>query len=311
MAKPTENDKTRVDPSDPGTALLVSINGEILPRAEAKVSVFDASFQSGDSVWEGLRVYNGHVFRLRQHLARLDKSAVVLGIPPVQYETIAQALDEVLKANHFTDNCHIRLILSRGERRTSGMDPRNALGKPTLVIIPELKPVRQNPAPLRLVTAAVRRPTPQFLDPTIHHSNQLNSILAHLEAIRQQADAALMLDVNGFVAEMDSANIFCVLDGAICTPARGSFLPGITRQCLIDLARELGHLVEERNISLVEVYGAKEVFVCGTVCEVVPIASVDGRDVRQGWSDPPVWRTLLQAYRALVERETRRSPGRT
>ncbi|MGH7190815.1 MAG: aminotransferase class IV [Acetobacteraceae bacterium] len=288
-----------------GTTLLVSVNGQVVPRAEAKVSVFDASFQSGDSVWEGLRVYNGRIFRLRQHLDRLAHSAAALGISSLPHETISRALAEVLAANGFRGDCHIRLMLSRGERRTSGMDPRNAEGGPTLVIIPELKPVSAEPEPQKLITASMRRPTPQFLDPSIHHSNQLNSILARLEAIRQGVDAALMLDVNGFVAEADSANIFAVIDGVVTTPARGSFLRGITRQCLIDLARELNGTVEERNIALAEIYGASEVFVCGTVCEVVPVAAIDGRDVSRHWADPPVWRRLLRAYRAMVERETR------
>ena len=286
------------------TQLFVSVDGKVLPHDEAKVSVFDASFQSGHSVWEGMRVYNSSVFRLHQHLERLRESAVAVGIPMLPDEDIAKAIAEVLDANGFTADCHIRLILSRGERRTSGMDPRNAKGEPTLVIIPEHKPVPEEPTSQRLVTSWIRRPTPQFLDPSIHHSNQLNSILARLDAIRQDVDAALMLDTNGFVAEADSANVFCVIDGAICTPARGSFLRGITRQCLLHLAHESGYRVEERNITLAELYSAHEVFLSGTVCEVVPIAEIDGRDVRRGWDDPPVWRRLLDEYRSLVLRET-------
>ena len=304
MPDPVKSESAKTSVAELDTTLFVSINGEVVPRDEAKVSVFDASFQSGHSVWEGLRVYNGTVFRLDTHLDRLEESSIAVGIPPLPKDYVARAIKEVLAANDFVDGCHIRLIVSRGERFTSGMDPRNAIGDPTLVIIPEHKPVSEDPIPQRFVTSSIRRPTPQYLDPSIHHSNQLNSILARLEAIRQDVDAALMLDGNGFVAEADSANIFCVIDGMIATPARGSFLRGITRQCVINLARDLGYVVEERNITLAELYSAEEVFISGTVCEIVPIVEVDGRDVHRRWGESPIWRRLLREYRSLVQRET-------
>jgi branched-chain amino acid aminotransferase len=284
--------------------LFVSVNGLVVPRREAKVSVFDASFQSGHSVWEGMRVYNGEVFRLNQHLRRLEESALAVGIPVLPDEQIRDGIKQVLAANGFTQDCHIRLILSRGERFTSGMDPRNTANGPTLVIIPERKPVAQSPVPQRLVTAQTRRPSPQFLDPSIHHSNQLNSILARLEAIRQGADAALMLDNAGFVAEADSANVFCVIGKDVCTPARGSFLRGITRECVLRIAHSEGCHVEERNITLAEVYSADEVFLTGTVCEIIPVAEVDSRPIGRADQDLPLWKRFLREYRRLVSTET-------
>ena len=185
--------------------------------ADAAVSVFDASFQSGDAIWEGLRVYNGMVFRLEEHLDRLEHSAHAMRIrSPVAGTGSADALSETLRANDATHDTHVRLMVTRGTRSTSGMDPANAPREGTLVIVPEHKPVDPEPVAQRLRTASVRRPQPQVLDPSIHHANQLNSILARLEVIDEpDVDAALMLDVHGFVAEADTANIFCVVDGRL------------------------------------------------------------------------------------------------
>ncbi len=283
--------------------LFVSVDGIVYPREDARVSVFDASFQSGHSVWEGMRVYNGVVFRLDEHLKRLQESATAVTIPVPSSEDVRRQIYEVLAANALTADCHIRMILSRGERWTSGMDPRNAIGPSTLVIIPEKKPVAVEPEPQRLVTASIRRPGPALQDPSIHHSNQLNSILARLEAIRQGADAALMLDTGGFIAEADSANIFCVIDDELVTPAIGFFLRGITRRCILSLARAKGYSVVERNITLAEAYSADEVFITGTVCEIVPVAEIDGRLISGNSGQNAVWRSLLSDYRDLVASE--------
>lgn len=284
--------------------LKIYLDGNIVPASEGKVSVFDAGFQSGDGVWEGMRVYNGVVLRLETHLDRLRDSANALRINvPLPREEIAAAIYSTLEANGFDNDTHIRLMCSRGARRTSGMDPKNAPATGTLVIIAEHKPVKERPTPQRLRTASIRRPFPQVVDPGIHHSNQLNSILARLEVLNDPGiDAALMLDADGFVAEADTANIFCFVDGVLRTPFATSCLHGITRGTILDEARKLGIEAREERLSLFEFYRADEVLVTGTVCELVPVVEIDGRKI--GTGEPgPVWQKLLDAYRAHVARE--------
>ena len=281
---------------------VIWVNGELVPRTSAHVSVLDASFQSGDSVWEGLRVYAGTVFRLSEHLERLAESAMAVQIPLPDRQKIISAVYEVVEANRLFDDCHVRLIVSRGQRRTSGMDPRNIQTGPTVVIIAEHKPVAEVPRVETLATSQVRRPTPATLDPSIHHSNQLNSILARLDAYERGADAALMLDVDGYVAEADTATVFAVIHGQLVTPALGTFIRGITRRIVIDLARERGFECMERRVALSELYAASEVFLTGTICELVPVGRIDGRQIGNGEMGP-VCVALLRAYRDTVRSE--------
>lgn len=284
--------------------LMIYVDGKLVPRAEAVVSVFDAGFQSGDAVWEGLRVYNGNVFRLPAHLQRLKDSAAALKIVlPLDERGLARAIYDTIDANQFTDGVHIRLMVTRGTRATSGMDPRNAPPVGSLFIVPEAKPVEEDPRPLRLRTSTIRRPSPDTLDPGIHHANQLNSVLARLDAYESGADAALMLDRAGFVAEADTANIFCIREHRIETPTPRACLHGITRQLVIDDARASGHDVVERDLSLFDVYASDEVFVTGTICELVPVTEVDGRPIGDG-APGATWRALLAAYRERVAQET-------
>ncbi len=284
----------------------IFVGGRLVASADASVSVLDAGFQSGDAIWEGLRAYARVVFRLEQHLDRLEHSAQALRIAlPGGRAGVRAAVAETLDANAITDDTHLRLMVSRGTRSTSGMDPANAPAVGTLVIVPEHKPVELDPAPQRLRTASIRRPQPQVLDPSIHHANQLNSILARLEVIdAPDVDAALMLDTHGFVAEADTANLFCVLDGRLVTPTPSACLHGITREVVLELGRRTPRGGLERQLTLFDVYRAEEVFLTGTVCELVPVTSVDGRDIGTG-KPGPVWRSLLDAYREVVAAETR------
>jgi branched-chain amino acid aminotransferase len=288
------------------TPVQFYVGDRLVDADAAAVSVFDAGFQSGDAIWEGLRVYGGQVLRLDQHLDRLEHSAQAMRIAlPGGREGIRSALLETLAANAMTDDTHVRLMVTRGSRSTSGMDPANAPAAGTLVIVPERKPVEPEPVPQRLRTASIRRPQPQVLDPSIHHANQLNSILARLEVLDDpDVDAALMLDVHGFVAEADTANIFCVVDGRLVTPIPTACLHGITRGIVLELGRHTEHGAEERALTLFDLYRAEEVFLTGTVCELVPVIAIDGREIGAG-KPGPVWRTLLDAYRALVADETR------
>jgi branched-chain amino acid aminotransferase len=286
--------------------LKVFVGDSIVRAGDAAVSIFDASFQSGDAIWEGMRVYNGRVLFLDRHLDRLEGSSHALRIPlPYPRAAISAAIATTLKANGFDRDTHIRLMVSRGQRTTSGMDPANAPARGHLVIIAEPKPVADEPAPQTLRTASIRRPSPAVLDPSIHHSNQLNSILARLEVTDDPGvDAALMLDSHGYVAEADTANIFCVTSGHVRTPIASSCLHGITRETILELSREAGYETSEEQLTLYDLYTADEVFLTGTVCELVPVTTVDGRQVGTG-SPGPVWRDLLTKYRKLVEESTK------
>lgn len=281
--------------------LQVFVGDRVVPVSQASVSVFDASFQSGDAVWEGLRVYNGRVLELDRHLRRLEESAHALRIRlPYDADGFADAVARTLEANGFTDDTHVRLMVTRGARSTSGMDPRNAPPVGMTVIVAERKPVEAEPTPQRLRTASIRRPHPHFVDSSIHHANQLNSILARLEILDEpEIDATLMLDATGYVAEADTANVFTVKDGAVRTPYATSCLHGITREAVLDLARDAGYPTTEAQLTLFDVYTADEVFVTGTVCELVPVVEVDRRTIGTG-RPGAVWRDLLDRYRARI-----------
>jgi len=283
-----------------GAELLVYVDGNIVPRARARVSVFDASFQSGDAVWEGLRLYHGVIFKLDEHVDRLYRSAKAVEITiPMDRAALGDAVYATLRANGFRDGVHIRLMVSRGERRTSGMNPQNVDGAATVVIIAEVKPVPEVPQGIRLRTVGIRRPEPDVLDPGIHSANQLNSILAKLEANRAGVDGALMLDRRGFIAETDSSNIFLVRDGALATPWSTACLHGITRRVTLELARAGGRQAREGDFSLFDFYSADEVFTTGTVQELVPVVEIDGRTIGSGELGP-VTAALLAAYRRLA-----------
>ena len=281
--------------------LLVYLNGRVIPQSEARVSVFDAGFQSGDGVWEGLRVYNGVVFELKTHLARLFASARALAIQiPLSSDELASAIHETLRANNFHDGIHIRLMITRGMRRTSGMDPNNSReSQATVAIIAEQKPVPSHTSGIRLRTVHTRRPSPDVLDPGIHHANQLNSILAKIEANAAGVDGGLMLDRDGFVAETDSANIFMVKDEQLATPRPVYCLHGITRSIVLREAQAAGIATAERDITLFDLYSADEVFTTGTLGELTPVAAIDGRQIGD---DAPgrITKRLHQRYRDLT-----------
>lgn len=281
--------------------LHVYLNGRIVPSSEACVSVFDAGFQSGDGVWEGLRVYNGVVFELETHLARLFASAKALTISiPLSREEIVSAIYDTLRANDFRDDTHIRLMVTRGVRRTSGMDPNNSRDSTaTVAIVAERKPVPVHLAGIRLCTVHTRRPSPDVLDPGIHHANQLNSILAKIEANAAGVDGGLMLDRDGFVAETDSANIFMVKDGELSTPRPVFCLHGITRSIVLREARSAGIASAERDITVFDLYSADEVFTTGTLGELTPVAEIDRRGIGDGLPGG-ITQQLHQLYRNLT-----------
>jgi branched-chain amino acid aminotransferase len=281
--------------------LKVYVNGQIVDRVDAKISVFDSAVQGGDSVWEGIRVYDGYVFCLEKHLDRLFDSAHAMhfvGIPP-RHE-VRQAIFSTLEANSMRDQCHLRLTLTRGEKITSGMDPRLNQNGCGLIVLAEWKlPVYDNQNGIRVMTSSVQRNSPRHLDSKIHHSNLINNILAKMQANTAGVDAALMLDAYGFVSELNGANIFMVRKGVLYTPHADACLHGITRGLVIELADSIELELIEKNLSLTEFYTADEVFCTGTMGELTPIVEIDGRRIYNK-HDVLLLPLLVEAFKMLI-----------
>ncbi|GAB4408615.1 MAG: D-amino acid aminotransferase [Bacteroidia bacterium] len=282
--------------------IWVYVKDRLWPRAEARVSVFDSAVQGGDAVWEGLRVYQGRVFCLDKHLARLQASAKALAFADIpDADSIRQVIFETLRANGMYDGAHIRLTLTRGEKITSGMDPRLNQSGPTLIVLAEWKAPIFGGQGLRLITSSIRRNSPHCLDSKIHHNNLLNNILAKIEANFAGVDEALMLDLDGFVAETNSTNVFLVRGETLHTPLPDACLPGITRGLVIDLARAHGIALAERRISVSEFHTADEVFTTGTMGELIHVTEIDGRGIGDGGPGP-----LTRRLQALFNEKTAR-----
>lgn len=265
--------------------LLVNINGKLIHRDQAGISPFDSSVQNGDAVWEGLRLYNGRIFKLIEHLDRLNDSAKALAYAEIPtHETIIEELRRTLAANEMTDNVHIRLTLTRGLKYTSGMDPRINTAGPTLIILAEHKPPVYDKTGLRLITSSVRRIPPDCLDQNIHSCNMLNSILAKLQANQAGVDDAVMLDLSGFVAETNATHLFIVHNSLVMTSHAHACPEGITRATVLEIcqANEIPFAVT--NISMTEVYRADEVFCTGTMGELATVREIDGRIIGDGES---------------------------
>ena len=296
-------------PDPRNVEIMVHVGGELVTRSEAKVSVFDSSVQGGDAVWEGLRVYDGGIFRLEEHLERLHASAHALAFRGVPSRgEIKQAIFDTLEANGMRDGVHVRLTLTRGPKVTSGMSPDFNRAGCCLIVLAEWKPPVYSQDGIRLVTASVRRNSPQTLDSKIHHNNLLNNILAKIEANVAGVDDAVMLDLDGFLSETNATNIFLVNRGALLTPHADSCLPGITRRVVIELAAEHGISCTERNVSLSELYTADEAFTTGTMGELTPILEVDGRVIGKGEAGQLTER-LRTLYRERVHRESELLPS--
>jgi branched-chain amino acid aminotransferase len=263
--------------------ILIYVNGELLPRCDAKVSVFDSVVQGGDAVWEGLRVYKGRIAALGGHLQRLQNSAKTLAFADVPTtDEVRQALFSTLEANGMTDETHIRLTLTRGEKITSGMNPKLNQSGCSLIVLAEWKPPVYADSGISVITSSIRRNTPECLDSKIHHNNLLNNILATIEANVAQVDSAVMLDVHGYISETNDTNLFLVQNDILLTPFADSCLPGLTRQMILDIAVEEGISAKEKNLSMTELYTADEVFTTGTGGEWTPVLMADGRTIGDG-----------------------------
>jgi len=277
--------------------IVVHVNGELVPRAEARISVFDSAVQGGDAVWEGLRVYRGRIADLNGHLQRLQNSAKTLAFAGVPTSAeVRAAIFATLEANDMRDETHIRLTLTRGEKVTSGMNPRFNQSGCCLIVLAEWKPPVYSDDGIRVITASTRRNTPLCLDSKIHHNNLLNNILASIEANVAGVDSAIMLDVDGFVAETNDTNLFVVTNGAVSTPYADACLPGLTRQMILDICAQQNIPAAEQRLSLTELYCADEVFTSGTMGELTPVLEADGRIIGNG-SLGPVTKRLQGLHR--------------
>jgi branched-chain amino acid aminotransferase len=264
-------------------ALIVNINGQLVHRDKAGISPFDSAVQGGDAVWEGLRLYGGRIFKLYEHLDRLERSALALSfaeIPP--REEIIEEIKRTLAANKMRDGVHIRLTLTRGVKITSGMDPRLNQNGPTLIVLAEHKAPVYTKTGLTLITSKIRRPSPDILDARIHHANLLNSILAKIEANNAGADDALMLDMRGFVAETNATHVFIVRNGDLATSRVVACPEGITRATVIEICAAEKIRCVETDLSVVSVYGAAEMFCTGTMGELVAVIKIDNRVIGDG-----------------------------
>src|SRR5213596_2680019 len=241
--------------------LMVNINGQLVHRDKAGISPFDSAVQGGDAVWEGLRLYNGRIFKLHEHLDRLERSAKALSFAEIPAgEKIVEEIKRTLAANKMRDGVHIRLTLTRGMKITSGMDPRLNQSGPTLVVLAEHKAPVYARTGLTLITSKIRRPPPEILDTRIHHANLLNSILAKIEANNAGADDALMLDTRGFVAQTNATHVFIVRNAEVATSRVVACPEGITRATVIEICAEEKIRCIETDLSPVDVYGADEMF---------------------------------------------------
>ncbi len=285
--------------------ILISVNGELFPREEARVSVFDSGFVLGDGVWEGLRVRNGRIAFLDRHFDRLYAGARTLDFEMnVGREELEARLYETLRANGMDDGVHIRLMVTRGVKSTPYQDPRATITPPTIVIIPEYKEALPNVVEqgIRLFTVHVRRGYPDVQDQKLNSHSKLNCIMACIQATKAGADEALMLDPHGFVATCNSTHFFIVVNGEVWTSSGDYCLGGITRGVVLEICQSRGITSCERNFSLTDVYGADEAFVTGTFAGVVPVIEVDGRQVGDGKRGSQVL-ALQQHYLERLQEE--------
>jgi len=287
-------------------SILINVNGVMTPRAEATISVFDSGFMLGDGVWEGLRVLRGKIAFLEAHMDRLYEGAKAIAMDiGLTRDELTARLDETIDGNGMRDaeGVHIRLMVTRGIRSTPYQDPRVVISPATIVIIPEYKAalpaVIENG--IRLFTVHVRRGDPAVQDQKLNSHSKLNCITACIQATQAGADEALMLDPHGFVATCNSTHFFIVRKGEVWTSSGDYCLGGITRSNVIQLCREEGIPMFQKNFSLTDVYGADEAFVTGTFAGVVPVTEVDGRDLTDGRG--PMVERLQQLYKALMDRD--------
>ena len=288
-------------------SILININGELFPRNEAKVSVFDSAFMLGDGVWEGLRVHHGKVAFLQTHLDRLYAGAKALDFHPgLTQAELTERIYQTLEGNQMHEGVHLRLMVSRGTKSTPYQDPRVTITAPTIVIVPEYKEALPETVTkgVNLFTVHVRRGYPDVQDPKLNSHSKINCIVACIQATKAGADEALMLDPHGFVATCNSTHFFIVKNDRVITSTGQFCIDGVTRGAVLRICREQGIEHAQTEFSLSDVYSADEAFVTGTFAGLVPVRSVDGRQIGAGDRGPMV-KKLQQFYMELLDRECR------
>ncbi|MCL4139721.1 UNVERIFIED_CONTAM: hypothetical protein GTU68_041143 [Idotea baltica] len=280
----------------------IYINGEFFHRSEAKISVFDSGFLVGDGIWEGIRLYEGRFAFVDRHLDRLFAGARAIDLDIPARDEILAALQETVDRNDMTDNVHLRLMITRGDKKTPSQHPSNVIGGPNIVIIAEHKLADPTVADqgISLFTATVRRPPPDTLDQKLNCHSKLHEVIALIQAVHAGADEALMLDPTGAVATCNATNFFMIRRGELLTSTGQYNLAGITRAVIIEEARRAGIPTFERPFSLTDVYDADEAFVTGTFGGLTPVSEVDGRIIGAGSGVGPMTEQLRGLYRAAV-----------
>ncbi|MEM6291859.1 MAG: aminotransferase class IV [Myxococcota bacterium] len=287
--------------------VLIYINGEFFPRAEAKISVFDSGFLVGDGIWEGIRLHHGVFAFLDRHLDRLFAGAKAVDLEIGTREEVVAKLRETVDRNDMHDDVHVRLMITRGDKKTPSQHPSNVVGGPNVVIIAEHKKANPHVATqgIALYTATVRRPPPDTLDQKLNCHSKLHEVIALIQAVHAGADEALMLDPQGAVATCNATNFFIVRGGEVWTSTGMYNLPGITRALVLEVAREAGIPAFEKDFSLTDVYAADEVFVTGTFGGLTPVHTVDGRTIASGDGMGPMTQRLIELYRAAIDEDVR------
>ncbi len=289
---------------DPRNAdVLIYINGELHHRDEAKISIFDSGYLVGDGVWEGLRLHHGVLVFLDLHLDRLWQGAATTGMQiGMSRQELTAAVDKTLAANGMTDGVHVRVMVTRGIKKTPSQDPRLTISGPNLVIIAEHKTA--DPASrergVRLFTSSIRRGSPDYLDPRLNCHSKLHEVMALVQALEAGADEALMLDIHGFVATCNATNFFIVHGDEVWTSTGQYCMNGITRGKVLELGEAAGITCRQKNFSLFDVYGADEAFVTGTFGGLTPVTSVDGRPLGDS-AMGQMTRRLQSLYEAAIE----------
>ena len=287
---------------DRNESIIIYINGVFHVRNEAKISVFDSGYLVGDGIWEGIRLTGGKLVFVEEHLNRLWQAAKATHINMAYSKAeLIEIIYKTLEKNNMTDGVHIRVMITRGIKKTPSQDPRLTITGPNLVIIPEHKMADESSkkSGLKLFTSTIRRGSPDYLDPKLNCHSKLHEVQALVQAIEAGADEALMLDINGFVSTCNSTNFFMVKDGVVITSTDQYCMNGITRQKIIDLCVENNMPVVERNFSLYDVYDADECFVTGTFAGISPVISIDGRTIENN-SDTEISETLSILYKKLI-----------
>jgi len=277
--------------------ILISINGQLYPREDAKISVFDSGYLVGDGVWEAFRVHQSKMLFVHKHLDRLWQSAKVIGIQiPFTREVLLEEIQKTLDANDMRDHIHVRVMLTRGIKKTPSQDPRLTISGPNVVIIAEHKAASSETKDkgISLFTSTYRRGSPDYLDPRLNCHSKLHEVQALIQAIEAGADEALMLDIHGFVATCNATNFFIIKNNEVWTSTGQFCMNGITRGHVIELCQENRIPCFQKNFSLFDVYGADEAFVTGTFGGITPVVKIDGKSISQG--QPGVLTLQLGSY---------------